>query len=164
MIGKFWDVLFDYADQAKANGDNARYTICHEIQDLLQDVYDTSLKYSSVIKSRTPQSKCEELVLSIPDIVVYKDPDDGQIWYSLLIRGRDYEYRRFDYPEEVLDYIIKNRTKNINDSMVNEKQMLLEYISNRIAKLNNIQDVLANNGKKKVLKRRKPNAKRTENA
>ena len=50
MIGKFWDALFDYADEAKANGDMTRYEICHEIEDILQKAYDDGLKYSNVIK------------------------------------------------------------------------------------------------------------------
>jgi hypothetical protein len=162
MIGRFWDVLFDYADKARDEGDEIRYAICHEIEDLLQDVYDTSLKHSSVIKNRTPQSKCEELVLSIPDIVVYKDPDDGEVWYDLLVKGRDFEHKRFDYPEEVLSYIIKSRTRDMCESMNTEKQVLLQYISERITRLNSIQDALI--GNRKMINRRKPNAKRVKNA
>lgn len=151
MIARFWDMLFDYADEAKARGDKRAYEICHEIEDLLQKAYDEGLKHSNVIKTHKPKSKVEELVMSIPDIKVFKDKNDGEIWYELEIENRGNETMRFDYPEEVLRYIIDNRTRKISDSMTQEKSMILAYISKRIVEIRNAQDVLEKNGQKKVI-------------
>ena len=152
MIGKFWDALFDYADEAKAKGDMTRYEICHEIEDILQKAYDDGLKYSNVIKSHKPEGKVEELVMSIPDIVVYKDKNDGQIWYELQCEINDeYDTIRFDYPEEVIARIIDYRTNKLRASMREEKKLLLMYIANRIEKIRSVEDVLKRNGKKKII-------------
>lgn len=85
MIGTFFDALFDYADEAKANGDMTRYEICHEIQDLLQKAYDDGMSNSNVIKSHKPKGRVEELVMSIPDILVYKDKKMGRYGMSLNV-------------------------------------------------------------------------------
>lgn len=151
MLGKFWDALFDYADNAKAEGDKRKYEICHEIQDILQKAYDDGLKHSNVIKTHKPKGKCEELVMSIPDIKVFKDKDDGELWYELEIENRGYETMRFDYPEEVLRYIIDNRTRRISESMTQEKNMILAYISKRIVEIRNVPDVLEQGGNKKAV-------------
>ena len=157
MIGKFWDALFDYADEAKAKGDMTRYEICHEIEDILQKAYDDGLKHSNVIKSHKPEGKVEELVMSIPDIVVYKDKNDGQIWYELQCEINDeYDTIRFDYPEEVIARIIDYRTNKLRASMREEKKLLLMYIANRIEKIRSVEDVLKGNGNKKIITMEKP--------
>jgi len=158
MIGKFWDALFDYADEAKANGDMTRYEICHEIEDILQKAYDDGLKYSNVIKSHKPKGKVEELVMSIPDIVVYKDKNDGQIWYELQCENNDeYDTIRFDYPEEVIARIIDYRTNKLRASMGEEKRLLLMYIADRVEKVKSVRDVLEVNGNKKIITMEKQN-------
>lgn len=152
MIGKFWDALFDYADEAKAKGDMTRYEICHEIEDILQKAYDDGLKHSNVIKSHKPQGKVEELVMSIPDIVVYKDKNDGEIWYELQCENNDeYDTIRFDYPEEVIARIIDYRTNKLRASMGEEKRLLLMYIADRVEKVRSVRDVLEGNGNKKII-------------
>lgn len=151
MIGKFWEVLFDYADKAKAEGDRRKYEICHEIEDLLQQAYDDGMEFSSVIKGHKPKDKVEEMVLSIPDIKVYKDKNDGQIWYELESEYNDYEIRRFDYPEEVIKQVIAYRTKRLESAMGKERDMLLTYISKRLTEIKMVREVLEKDGKKKVV-------------
>lgn len=158
MIGKFWDALFDYADKAKQGGDMRKYEICHEIEDLLQKAYDDGLKSSNVIKKHKPKGKVEELVMSIPDIVVYKDKSDGQIWYELQCEFNDeYDTIRFDYPEEVIARIIDYRTNKLRASMGEEKRLLLMYIADRIEKVRSVRDVLEVNGNKKIITMEKQN-------
>lgn len=152
MIGKFWDALFDYADEAKANGDMTRYEICHEIEDLLQKAYDDGMSNSNVIKSHKPKGKVEELVMSIPDIKVYKDKTDGQIWYELDCEyGEGHERFRYDTPEEVIMRLIDYRTNKINSNMGEEKKLLLLYISKRLDELRCVEDVLKQNGTKRII-------------
>lgn len=150
MIGKFFDALFDYADKAKEEGDMRKYEICHEIEDLLQKAYDDGLKCSRVIKNHKPKGKVEELVMSIPDIKVYKDKNDGQIWYELDCEYNKYDNARYDYPEEIIKKIIDYRTNRINALMGEEKELMLTYISKRLREIRNIRDVLEENGEKTI--------------
>lgn len=151
MIGKFWDALFDYADELKAEGKMVEYETVHHVEDLLQQAYDEGLKCSRVIKSHKPKTKVEELVMSIPDIRVYKDKDDGQIWYELDCEYNKYDTMRYDYPEEVIKRIIAYRTSRINAFMGEEKELMLTYISKRLREVRNIRDVLEEKGEKTVV-------------
>ena len=151
MIAKFWDELFEYADRVRETGDEKKLEAVREIEEILQKAYDDGMKHSSVIKGRKAQSKCEELVLSIPDIAVYKDQTDGMIWYELEVEP--FYYRRFDLPEEVLAYIIDCRTNAQLQGMGQERELLLEYISKRLRELRFRKDVLERNGNKKVLEK-----------
>lgn len=158
MIGKFWDLLFDYADKAKQGGDVRKYEICHEIEDLLQKAYDDGLKCSNVIKKHKPKGKVEELVMSIPDIKVYKDKNDGQIWYELDCEYREgYERFRYDTPEEVMMRLIDYRTNKINSNMGEEKKLLLLHILKRLEELRCVKDVLEKNGTKGIIYVEAPN-------
>ena len=150
MIGKFWDVLFDYADRVKAEGNKIKYEAVHEIEDLLQKTYDDGIKSSNVIKNRTPKGGVERLVLSIPDIMVYKDKQDGQVWYELEA-FTEHGCKRFDTPEEVIKAIIDYRTNKLNASMGEEKDLMLVYISKRLREIRNVEEVLKKNGEKKVM-------------
>ena len=151
MIGKFWDALFDYADDAREKGDETRLKVCHEIQDLLQKAYDDGMEFSSVIKSRTPKTKLEKLVLSIPDIKVYKDPNDGQIWYELECEDPSHTYKmRYDYPEEVLKRVIDYRTNKLTSSMSAEREKILIYLSKLIRDVKIVEDVMKEKGNKVV--------------
>lgn len=150
MIGKFWDALFDYADDAREKGDETRLKICHEIQDLLQQAYDDGMSTSIVVKSRTPKTKVEKLALSIPDIKVYKDPNDGQIWYELECEDRCKDTMRYDYPEEVLKRVIDYRTNRLTSSMGAEREKVLIYLSKLIRDVRIVEDVMKDGGKKVV--------------
>lgn len=136
MIGKFFDVLFKYADRVKASGDMERLKIVHEIEDILQTAYDLGTSASSVIVDYKGRNALEKLVVSIPDIVVYRDKSDDTIWYEL-----EYEYkgtmgrRRFDTPEEVIKYLIDFRASSIKRSMGEERKAVLDFIANRIENL-----------------------------
>lgn len=155
MIGKFWDALFDYADNARENNDEIRLKVCHEIQDILQKTYDEGIKSSQVVKSRTPKTKLEAMVLSIPDIKVYKDPDDGQIWYELECEDRHKDRMRFDYPEEVLKRVIDFRTNRLSSSMGAEREKVLIYISKLLRDVRIVEDVMKDSGKKVIETRSK---------
>ena len=103
MIAKFWEALFDYADKVKEEGDETRYEIVHEIEDILQKVYDEGMEGKTMVLGWNPGDKIGKLVGSIPDIEIYKDPNDGKMFWEL-----DGHY--FDYPEEVIKYLIDFRT------------------------------------------------------
>lgn len=151
MIGKFWDRLFDYGDQAKEQGDMVRYKVCHEIADILQQTYDEGIKSSSVIKGRKPKTRLEALVLSIPDIKVYKDPNDGQIWYELECEDKTHkETSRYDYPEEVLKKIVEYRTNRLTASMGAEREVVLSFMINELRNIRAVEDVMKKNGNKNV--------------
>ena len=156
MIGKFWDALFQYADEAKENGDMVRYRICHEIEDILQKTFDESMKYSQVVKNYNPKSTIGRLVNSIPDIKVYKDPDDGQIWYELECEDDKHkDTLRFDYPEEVIKKVIDFRTNRKTASMGAEREKILIYISKLLRDVRIVEDVMKDSGKKVIETRSK---------
>jgi len=151
MIGTFFDALFDYADEAKANGDMTRYEICHEIEDLLQKAYDDGMSNSNVIKSHKPKGKVEELVMSIPDILVYKDKKDGQIWYELECDDYHKATRmRFDSPEEVIKRVIDFRSNKIVATMGEAKELMITYCINMLRKIRVSEDVIKKNGNKTI--------------
>lgn len=137
MIGKFWDMLFDYADRAKASGDKQRYEIVHEIEDLLQTAYDLGVASSSVIVDYRGRGDMERLILSIPDIKVYKDTMDGDIWYELDCCS---EPKRFDTPQEVIKYLIAYRTRGLTGNMGKERSMIIEEMIKRLEQIQ-YQDV-----------------------
>jgi hypothetical protein len=136
MIGKFWDMLFAYADKAKANGDKERYEIVQEIETMLQTAYDLGVSSSSVIVDYRGRGDMERLILSIPDIRVYHDKTDDTVWYEL-----DFEYeehggtRRFDTPQEVIKYLIQYRAKSLNRNMGAERAAAIEFMTNRLKKI-----------------------------
>lgn len=150
MIGRFWDMLFDYADDMKAKGDEKAYKICHDIEDMLQKAYDEGMAHSNVIKNHKPKTKVEALALSIPDIIVYKDKNDGQIWYELESEDR-FSRSRYDTPDEVIQRVITYRTNRLNNSIGEEKTLLLRYISRRLEELRNVREVLEKDGTKEVV-------------
>ena len=151
MIGKFWDELFDYADKLKAEGKMTELETVHHVQDILQKVYDRGIAKSSVIKNHKPKTTVEKLVMSIPDIIVYKDKNDGQIWYELECFGTDNGGRRFDTPEEIILAIIDYRTNRVNSQMGREKELMLTYISQRLREIRNIRNVIEKDGTKTVI-------------
>ena len=103
MIAKFWEALFDYADKVKEEGDETRYEIVHEIEDILQKAYDGGMDNKTMVTDWNPGDKVGKLVGSIPDIEIYKDPNDGKMFWEL-------DGRYFDYPEEVIKYLIEFRS------------------------------------------------------
>lgn len=136
MIGKFWDMLFDYADKAKADGDKEKYKIVHDIEAMLQTAYDLGVSSSSVIVDYKGRGDMERLILSIPDLRVYHDKTDDTVWYEL-----DFEYdehggaRRFDTPQEVIKYLIKYRTQSLNRNMGAERAAAIEFMTDRLKKI-----------------------------
>lgn len=144
MIGKFFDALFDYADELKAQGKMVEYRTVHAVEDILQKAYDDGVSASSVINGYKGKSEMERLILSIPDITVYKDKNDGMVWYEL-----DLEYdthgakRRFDTPQEVVKHLISYRTKKVKDNIGAEKKYMLQVMMSRLNKLNS-NDVFGN--------------------
>lgn len=125
MIARFWDALFDYADNVKKSGDKERYEIVHDIEDLLQTAYDTGMDRKSAVLGWKPKTSIEKLVASIPDIEVFKDPSDGKLFWEL---GNRY----FDYPEEVIMYLIDFRTNKVTNEINRFKAMFLEAISESV--------------------------------
>lgn len=116
MIGKFWDELFRYADKAKADKDEQRYEIVHEIEDILQNAYDLGISSSRVVVGYEGKNEMERLILSIPDIEVFHDDSDGTVWYELTFEyddRTDAARRRFDTPQEIIKYLIQYRTATI---------------------------------------------------
>ena len=129
-------MLFDYADKAKESGDTQRYEIVHEIETMLQTAYDLGVSASSVIIDYRGRGDMERLILSIPDITVYRDGADDNIWYEL-----DFEYdehggrRRFDTPQEVIKYLIQYRSNRLKRNMNEERRVAIEYMKSRLEQI-----------------------------
>lgn len=99
MIGRFLNAMFDYGDQAKAEGNEEKYKIIQNIQDMIQIVYDEGTEFRSYVRDYKPKNKVEEIILSVPDLEVYHDKTDDSYYYEI-------DDRHFDTPEEVVKYII----------------------------------------------------------
>lgn len=134
MIARFWDALFDYADEAKRNKDRTRYEICHEIQNLLQEAYDKGIERRSAIKDYKPGIRREKLpaieriVISIPDIEIYRDKNDAKYYFEL-------DGRHFDYPEEVLFYLIDYRSNEAIKQIADFRATFLKAVQDSIEDL-----------------------------
>lgn len=125
MISRFWDELFKLRDQYKENHQFTAWNAVGKVEEILQNAYDDGLQFKSHIRDKRPESKLEELVLSIPDINVYYDNLDKTYWYEL-------DNRHFDYPEEVIEWLITCRTNLESDVMVQCKSDVLAYMSKLI--------------------------------
>lgn len=103
MIATFWEKLFELADDAKEKDglNSVRYKTIHEIEDILQDVYDSKNKITEEVLEATPKSKADELVFNIRQAKV---TDDGEgYWHYEL------DSMHFDTASEVLGYMIEDR-------------------------------------------------------
>lgn len=125
MINKFWEELFILRDNLKDSHQFTAWNAVGKVEKTLQNVYDDGLKFASVIADKKPDSKVEELVLSIPDIKVYLDNTDHTYFYEL-------DRRHFDYPEEVIEWLITFRTKVETDVMTACKMDMLNAIKTLI--------------------------------
>lgn len=114
MIGKFWDELFRYADKLKKRKEYDKLDAVHHVEDLLQKAYDNGMSDSREVMGYVGKTDLEKLILLIPDIKVYIDPWDDNIWYELGFEyNGGYDKRRFDTPEEVVKHLIRYREKQI---------------------------------------------------
>lgn len=125
MIARFWNALFDYADKAKEEGNQLKVDIVHEIEGLLQMAYDGGMDHKSLVTDWHPKDRVGKLVASIPDIEVYRDPHDKKLFWEL-------DGRYFDYPEEVLTYLINFRTDKAIKQMSDYKALFLEAVKESI--------------------------------
>lgn len=121
MIHRFWEELFKIRDEYKAQGNWTAYNAVGKVKEALQNAYDDGLQFKSRIRGKKPVGKTEELVLSIPDIRVYKDNMDSTYFYEL-------DNRHFDEPEEVIEWLIKVRSGLEADVMSQCKSDILAYI------------------------------------
>lgn len=103
MIGKFWSVLFKYADQTKKmyGVTSEQYKTVQEIEDLLQQVYDEGIQYEIDMDMR-PTCKEEAIAFTITGLERHTDGE--HLFYEL-------DGRHFDTPKEVLEYVIKDRER-----------------------------------------------------
>lgn len=125
MIARFWDALFDYADKVKESGDTQAYKIVHDIEDILQKTYNDGMEYKCAVTDWKPKRQIDKLVGSIPDIEVYRDPADEKIFWEL-----DGKY--FDYPEEVIKYLIDFRTRKACKEVNKFKALFLQAVHESI--------------------------------
>ena len=125
MISKFWDALFDYADKAKAENDMVRYGIIHDVEDLLQEAYDRGMEGKKMVRDYQPKSGIPKMVSMIPDIEIYKDTQDGTMFYEL-------DGKHFDYPEEVIKYLIDFRSGEAVKEMARYRARFLEAVKDSI--------------------------------
>lgn len=125
MLARFWDVLFDYADKARKEGNQLKVDVAHDIEGLLQMAYDGGMDDKSLVMDWNPKDKVGRLVSSIPGIEVYRDPHDKTLFWEL-------DGRFFDYPEEVLRYLISFRTDKATRTMGEYKALFLEAVKESI--------------------------------
>ena len=145
MIGKFWECLFSYADKMKAENRLIELNVVRRIEQMLLEAYDAGLANAVVIKDKKPKNKLEELVLSIPDIVVYYDKNDHSYMYELdayCDDGNMHDGHHFDTPEEVIQYLIKVRNVERKHAIGQAKADVYKYIARQIRsiKSNDIND------------------------
>ena len=96
--------------------------------------------------------KCGKIINeNVNNQQVYKDPNDGQIWYELECEDPSHTYKmRYDYPEEVLKRVIDYRTNKLTSSMSAEREKILIYLSKLIRDVKIVEDVMKEKGNKVV--------------
>lgn len=125
MIARFWDALFDYGDMLHEQGREDDHKVLEEVYDILQRVYDNGIKSQMVIKDKMPESKLEEFVLSIKDIIVYQDGQDFSYYYDL-------DGHHFDTPEEVMNYLVAQRLRLQVKAMNKARNEIFKFIERKI--------------------------------
>lgn len=125
MIARFWDALFDYGDMLHEQGREDDHKVLEEVYDILQRVYDNGIKSQMVIKDKMPESKLEEFVLSIKDIIVYQDGQDFSYYYDL-------DGHHFDTPEEVMNYLVAQRLRLQVKAMNKARNEIFKFIEGKI--------------------------------
>ena len=117
MIATFWNVLNNYADEAKNKFgyESEKYRTVQEIEKLLQFAYDTNNQFDKVALNKKPQTEAEAYVFEhLPEVQVFKDPDG----YYFEIDGH-----HKDSASEVLNYIVEDRAnkyKRIKSKYINK--------------------------------------------
>lgn len=142
MISRFWETLFDLRDKLQAEHRFTAWNAVGDVENLLQQAYDDGMEFSSKIVDKKPDGKLEELVLSIPDIAVFYDTLDKTYFYEL-------DNRHFDYPEEVIEYVISFRKMQQTQAMQKVKNEVLEFVKDMLTDLN-YAEVLRKSSPKKV--------------
>lgn len=125
MIAKFWDALFEYGDMLREQGREDDHKVIEDVDAILQRAYDNGLANARVIKGKVPVDRVEELILTIPDIVVYYDETDDSYFYDL-------DGHHFDHQDEVVKYLIDTRKSLQCEAMNKVKKELLEYVVDRL--------------------------------
>lgn len=120
MIARFWDALFEYADKVKKE-DKVKYEAVLEVESILQKAYDGGMDNKSMVTNWNPRDPVGKLVAAIPDIEVYRDPTDNKLFWEL-------DDRFFDYPEEVIRYLIDFRTDKAVREMNKFKGTFLQAV------------------------------------
>ena len=107
MISKFFDILFDFGDEAKEKygKKSPEYLTVRKITDALQKVYDDGVRWNDSDLDRKPKSKAEAIAFGIKQIKVYEDMEDGDTCYEI-------DNKHFDSPTEVIEYILEDRAAN----------------------------------------------------
>lgn len=129
MISRFWETLFDLRDKLQSEHRFTAWNAVGDVENLLQQAYDDGMEFSSKIVDKKPDGKLEELVLSIPDIAVFYDKTDKTYFYEL-------DNRHFDYPEEVIEYVISFRKMQQTQAMQKAKNEVLEFVKDMLTDLN----------------------------
>lgn len=128
MINAIYDKLFAYGDKLQKEGKESDRAIVHECENLVHEAWTES--YNSAVRiNKEPADKVEEIVLSIPDIAVFRDKTDKTIFYEL-------DDCHFDSAPEVLKYVIECRETYRKRAVASAKTDILKYIQKEIAKYN----------------------------
>lgn len=106
MIGRFWDKLFKLADYYKEHDMKREYKAISRVQDILQHCYDAGNDNAKLLKRIPVKNQLlnpiEQKILSINDLKIYQDRNDGEYFYEL-------DKRHFDFIEEIVDHLIHIR-------------------------------------------------------
>lgn len=139
MVSKFFDKLFELADEAKErardNNPKAKYATSEEYKtikrviDTLQNIYDEGIRFDDKHFDEKPKTSAEAIVFGIKQIKIFEDEQDGDICYEI-------DNKHFDSPTEVMDYILIDRANEyrvIKENCINAmKETLREEIQMRM--------------------------------
>lgn len=126
MIARFWNALFDYGEECEK--DSKSYEIYQDICTILQRVYDNGNTNAVIVKGKEPVDKVEEMVLTIPDIMVFHDMTDDTYFYEL-------DGKHFDSADEVIKYLIETRKKLQVQCMKDAQTNILNHIYQWVKKI-----------------------------
>ena len=148
MISKFFDELFDFADKTKEEkkSSSPEYKTVRQIIDLLQRVYDKGDSYSDDELTRKPTTKAEEIVFSIPGVVVYEDKQDGTLCYEI-------DHNHYDSAAEVITHIIDDRRRRYHALKAQYRKANEQALDNYIYSFSETLNQMLESTRKQFLER-----------
>lgn len=131
----------------------AKLEAVRHIEQILQEAWDDQETFAKRINiNREPKSELEAMILTIPGLTVWKDPQDKQIYYEM-------DGRHFDTPKEVIDELIHRRESNRRKAANTARRDTLEFLQFQISRMGELMERVDDGKPKRVKEKARPRVK-----